>query len=1770
MVKLPRRPLVSTRSVVALLLCALVGRADNESPGGGGHSAGQSSRAPFPDAGNGTKQDPCKTSDCTDPVDLATGEFSMTRTDLDLPGLLEPLSMSFQYRSQRVHNGRYGFGWYFPLEMRLFVLQGGDILWRLGSGEQQRFIAQGGGDLVPVGFDEFHVGLVPLFGSGWRLTTADRNEFEFGPEGLLEQWTDPRGNVTTFSWESDGFGTLLKFPIVGRIGEIVALDYRLESITSTLGKQVHFDYYGAPDGNKNGRLKYLSDDYGRIVEYDYDQAGNLIEVLSPSTTYQDETGASVTRPRTTNYTYTVGNRDPRPGSPESRHDHNLLTITDDRVETQLVNHYDDFDRVYRQEYGGGTTDIAYVGTGGIVTSATITDPNGFVHRYTFNSKGQPTENRTTAVSSIHGLTGFYTTTYAYDAANQAEVERIRLPLSNGVRLDYDSEGNLVERRRMQDPNLTPSSADLVWNATYESVFNQPKTITDELGYTTTYFYDYEEASLGDLNGDGITTQSAGNLVRIRYPDATRPDGTTQTPIIDKYQYNSSGQLTRAIDAEGREVEWQYYGSGHASFGLVHKRIVDPAGLALTTEYAYDSYGFLSNVTNPRGHVTSYVHNSVGELLELQGPLGAHVKFTYDANGNVVKTETRNLDESGTPRDPEWIRRIDAYDTWNRLVSSQEDVAKNGGGLSTRKTTFEYDALGNVTLVTSPEGRKTKLEYDERGMQFRATRGFGSATPSVSRVEVDRNGRIVEAIDGNLDVTLYAHDSFDRVTSITDPEGDLVQMDWSKRDEVVERRVVDPTLGLMSKTQIDLDQLGRPIRGRIVDVGNASNYSESWREYDKSSRVVKSRTPRGHFTELDYDTAGRLISTTDPIGNAIALTLDDNGNPTQVESTEKVPGGSDEVYESTAVYDALDRPTSVTRIDRLAPSHQVTTSFEYDSRHNLVEVTDPVGRVMRTAHDLLSRPTLGIEDALGLAITNALSYDDDGLLSNLLDPDGHETTWTHDALGRVARIDYETGLYEAFTYDAADNVLTHRTQDGVVTTLVYHDDRQLESRTAGTRSEEFAWNALGAPDVATTRVSGVAQNSVVFAYDGFGRVLSESIDSSTVVAGYDDGHNLTSLLYPDATEITQEFDALDRLIEVHVDAGQVAQYTWFGHDRVRTRDTGGMETYTWDGLKRLTRIDAGSVQDVSYGYDDLGRRTWVQRSHQSGVGDVYAYDSGSRLDEVWYDATNPPGGTSGFADHLEVGLSDAGDRTSTTFNSAPTTYNSSDPLHRYTQIGSTTRAYDAKGNLTDDGTYVFAYDPWNRLLSSAPKSTGIPEIAYELDAFGRRIAAAEGSTSKTYSYFGARLLAEQRTGDTDRLYVYGAGLDETVALLYDDERYEAHQDALGSLTALVRNSDGSVRERFEYDAFGQPAAFDSGGSPMTNSWGRPTSDLGHELWFAGARWDGFTGHYHMRARQYEPAAGRFVSRDPLGYVDGPNQYEYAHSSPVNWVDPWGLEAQSGPRHGRTPFPNGVPEGFRPYGERGLLGDLGDWLANSPSSPLEGLARIYDAGDQGLGAAASHLGLDYRVTPYSYGAHAAAQGISSGRSTLALSRDAFLTGLAPSFNLGGTAGAVYGGGGLAIRGSLAVAAWGLPALARAMVALAPLGAAMRDRAAPYLNRAADAWHRAQWEVHRRLGALGDRLAAPLQRIFERRCPPRPLTSAETSGLRDLFGKSTQGAEQLLGRLRAGQNVPLPPGVTPDTLSNYRAIAEQAIAAGKDTLGVQAMRRAAIDILQRQLLR
>ncbi len=65
-------------------------------------------------------------------------------------------------------------------------------------------------------------------------------------------------------------------------------------------------------------------------------------------------------------------------------------------------------------------------------------------------------------------------------------------------------------------------------------------------------------------------------------------------------------------------------------------------------------------------------------------------------------------------------------------------------------------------------------------------------------------------------------------------------------------------------------------------------------------------------------------------------------------------------------------------------------------------------------------------------------------------------------------------------------------------------------------------------------------------------------------------------------------------------------------------------------------------------------------------------------------------------------------------------------------------------------------------------------------------------------------------------------------------------------------------------------------------------------YTGKPYDHETGLYYFPYRYYNPQNARWLKRDPLGMIDGPNVYAYVKGNPVSYMDPFGLKKEECPK------------------------------------------------------------------------------------------------------------------------------------------------------------------------------------------------------------------------------------------------------------------------------------
>ena len=173
----------------------------------------------------------------------------------------------------------------------------------------------------------------------------------------------------------------------------------------------------------------------------------------------------------------------------------------------------------------------------------------------------------------------------------------------------------------------------------------------------------------------------------------------------------------------------------------------------------------------------------------------------------------------------------------------------------------------------------------------------------------------------------------------------------------------------------------------------------------------------------------------------------------------------------------------------------------------------------------------------------------------------------------------------------------------------------------------------------------------------------------------------------------------------------------------------------------------------------------------------------------------------------------------------------------------------------------------------------------------------------------RACRDLRSGDVWS-FSYAGGRIPTAAILEgpiaraygaDRLRLAVHADQVGSIRLLTL-PDGRVLKRLEYDSFG-------------NILDDTPEELCFPFGFAGGLLEPFSGLTRFGFRDYDPEAGRFTAKDPLGDTGGDHDlYDYCVDDPVSMNDPSGLK---GSTIGKFVL-KGILRGFgRSLGGLGLL-------------------------------------------------------------------------------------------------------------------------------------------------------------------------------------------------------------------------------------------------------------
>lgn len=805
---------------------------------------------------------------------------------------------------------------------------------------------------------------------------------------------------------------------------------------------------------------------------------------------------------------------------------------------------------------------------------------------------------------------------------------------------------------------------------------------------------------------------------------------------------------------------------------------------------------------------------------------------------------------------------------NQLQSIRD---RNGNVLS-----ITYSS-GNITQLTSPNGRYVQFVYDTSNRIISATDNLGRSV-GYTYGAPNCAGCLWKVTDMDTNVEQYGYDASSRMTTVTDKRGHVVTTNvYDANSRVSKQTLADNTFWTFTYT---LDGNGNVTQSTVTDPrGYIENETFNASGYITQDVHASGQTVQQSFT-YQRDATNLVQSMTDPLGRVTAYTYDSFGD---VTSMTRLSGTANALTDTFTYSPDFHQLSSYT--DPLG--HK--TTLNYDSSGNLRSVVDPLSHSMQIVDNGQGLPTT-ISDAL--SHTTQIAYQQADIASmidplgrkvsiftdgvgrpvNVTDPLGYRTLYSYDGMNRLLQVTDPLNGLTVMTYDPNGNMLTFKDPRNVGTHIYAYDNRdRLQTYTDPlTKPESYVYDGLNNLTKYTDRKAQITQ----YGYDPLNRLNKVTYqDGSTISIGWDAGNRPTQAVDSINGTVSWQFDLLNHLTQETTPQG-VVNYQYDGAGRRTQMTVSGSATvyYCYDSANRLTYMVSGSCSGptgilTAYGYDNANRRTAL--TLPNGVVTSYGYDNANELTSLGYASGSTSLGSLTYTydgDGRRTSRVSGLDHSGAPAAVASASYNAANEVSTW---GAQTLTYDANGNMAGDGTNTYTWNARNQLSGIS----GGVAASFAYDAQGRRRSRTAGGITTSFLYDGVNLARELNGASTIANYLDGLGVDETYSRTDSSSTQSYLTDALGSTIDLT-SSAGAITTGYSYDAYGNTT---TSGTVSANA-----------LQYTGRENDG-TGLYFNRARYYNPKVARFIAEDPLGLGAGSNAHAYAGGDPIGLTDPTGLWA-----------------------------------------------------------------------------------------------------------------------------------------------------------------------------------------------------------------------------------------------------------------------------------------
>ncbi len=658
---------------------------------------------------------------------------------------------------------------------------------------------------------------------------------------------------------------------------------------------------------------------------------------------------------------------------------------------------------------------------GTIGSITDTNSNGIDFSYASGDLSQVSCTSTGHIMSFTYTNGFLT---------QVEDSALR-----SVSYGYDPSGNLI--------SFTDASGE---QTTFEY---STDGMLSKIYYPTDPVIPFVQ-NLYDSIGKVITQTDAENHVYMYYFSGFRaeeenPDGKSKIWEFDNFGrtlafFDALGNATRRVyDSSGRQVRFIYplhneiqyeYDAKHNI--LVERKIPVPGALEPPVEKVFTYHPVLNlpvSRTDTLGRVTNYSYDNNGNLLKVQYPavnsIRPETNFVYNTHGQL----TAITDSEGK------VIQIDYDPVTGDLVSSINDP-----GGENIQVTFAYDAAGNNTGMTDPNGNTTEFNCNSLGKitsfilpgpfnyqgQFVYDK-IGNLTQILRQDNTPGNTwqnwfrtytpsfKTASTVDPENDTTRYEYDMVGRLWKVTDSENNTTEFIYDDAGRLVQKKNAD------NITEEAYTYTSNGQRASITD----GNGNTSFFRYDGLGRLKEKEYPDSTVEVFQYDAADNLVRKQTRAGDIISF-----------------------------IYDSLNRPVSKTNSEK-------TVRYELDQNGRLTSVQDGAVSLVYSYDN--ARRLIRVERSDGKAIDK--EYDNAGNLTKLVYPDGYFLTYTYDGLNRLQQIlEMGTTVLVSYQYDSLSRRTAVNMGNGVATSVSYEPDNDVSEISYQFNGShvvfDYSWNKLG--------------------------------------------------------------------------------------------------------------------------------------------------------------------------------------------------------------------------------------------------------------------------------------------------------------------------------------------------------------------------------------------------------------------------------------------------------------------------------------------------------------------------------------------------------------------------------------------------------------------------------------------------------------------------------------------------------------------------------------